>query len=156
MTITTREQFIADITYDVIVQMAPDELPLFNAVREAYFKHPEKITKGRGDKEEILGFGIGEVLPLVSPIALAVVSAAVGCIADTIKQSSSEALKRAFKKFRYAQDDTKHVLPVLTREQMAEVHRVAVAKARQLKLSEAQAKRLADAVVSQLATVDTE
>ncbi|HLO34403.1 MAG TPA: hypothetical protein VK249_34980, partial [Anaerolineales bacterium] len=69
----------------------------------------------------------------------------------TQEQSSTlidEIVKKMFKKFR---SEEKTEPPPLTAEQLAQVRKVALKKARELKLSEERAKLLADAVVGSLA-----
>jgi hypothetical protein len=63
----------------------------------------------------------------------------------------SEMVKKVFKKFRPEAKKGNEPLPLpLTAEQLTQVHELAIKKARQLKLSEAQGKLLADALVGSL------
>jgi hypothetical protein len=153
-------QLVADLARDIIAQTAPQEMPLFRANSEAYFKDPDKTLAGQKGKDEMLGFGSGEVVVLLTPIALTVVAEVVKFIVEEVKKSVkdesssliSETVKKVFKKFRPEQKkDDKKTPPALTPEQLERVREIALQKARQLKLSEARAKLLADAVVGSLA-----
>lgn len=65
-----QNQLIADLARDLTAKVAPQELPLFRANSEAYFNDPEKAIKGQASKDDILGFGIGEVAAFVTPSSL--------------------------------------------------------------------------------------
>jgi hypothetical protein len=153
-------QLIADLTRDIIAQTAPQEMPLFRAHSEAYFRNPDKALAEQKGKDEMLGFGSGEVVVLLTPIALTVVAEVVKFIVEEVKKSVkdesssliSETVKKVFKKFRPEQKkEDKKTPSALTPEQLERVREIALQKARQLKLSEARAKLLADAVVGSLA-----
>lgn len=153
-------QLIADLARDIISQTAPQEMPLFRANSEAYFKNPDKALAGKKGKDEMLGFGAGEAVVLLTPVALAVTTEAVKFVVEEVKksvkdESSSligETVKKMFKKFRPEQKkEEKKTPPSLTPEQLERVREIALQKARQLKLSEARAKLLADAVAGSLA-----
>ena len=145
-----QNQLIANIARDLVAQTAPQELPLFQATSEAYFKNPNKLLKGQSGKDEMLGFGVVEVVSTVmaSPIILDIVSEAVKLIAEEAKDAGF--FKRLFGKSRSAEEEAKGPRP-LTRELMEQIHQVAFEKARQYKLSEAQAAQLADSLVAKLA-----
>ena len=153
----TQNQLITDVTREVIVQLAPQEVPLFRVTSEAYFKDPEKTLKGKKSKDEMLGFGIGGAVTILTPIALAVTTEVVLFVVEEVKKSikeessslANDIVKKMFKRFRPAGDEVKQI-PTLTSEQLAQVRRRACDKARQLNLPEAQAKLLADSLVGSL------
>jgi hypothetical protein len=151
-----QNQLIADIAHDIIIKSVPKEKYFFSAIKNEYFKDPEKTLKGETGKGEKLDFGVG-VAVLMSPIILAVVTEVVKFIAEEVKkdfkeESSSfihDIVKKMFKKSGPAGDEEKNVQN-LTSEQLKQVHRVAIEKARQLNLPEKEAGLLADSVVSGL------
>ncbi len=151
-----QNQLIADIAHDIVVKNVPREKCFFTVIKNVYFKDPEKTLIGESVKGEKLDFGVG-VAMLMSPIILAVVTEVVKFIAEEVKkdfkeESSSfihDMVKKMFKKFAPAGDEEKNV-PTLTSEQLKQVHRVAVEKARQLNLPEKEAGLLADSLVSDL------
>jgi hypothetical protein len=159
---STYNQLVSEVTRDVITQMAPQEVPLVRATSEAYFKNPEKVLATHTGKDEMLGFGTGEVVTLLTPIALAVINEVVTFLVEELKKSVKDegasfvsvSVKAFFKKFRPAEKTEKpekQVPPPLTGEQLARVREIALKKARQLKLSERSAKLLADSLVGSLA-----
>lgn len=151
-----QSQLIADITRDLVVQTAPQELPLFRATSEAYFKNPERIFSGQKGKDETLGFGVGAAVTFLTPFIFAIMTEVVEFIVEEVKKSAKEessllitdAVKNMFKKVRSEEKDAP---PALRHEQLARVRQVAFEKARSLKLSESQAGLLADSVVGTLA-----
>lgn len=59
---------VENLAYTVLAQLAPDELTFFQATSAAYFQNPRAVlTSGEGNDEK-LGFGLGEVTPLLTPI----------------------------------------------------------------------------------------
>ncbi len=159
MTNATENQLVSDVAHDLLNQLAPQELPLFRATSEAYFKNPQKALKGQLARDETLGFGSGEAAILLTPLVLAVTTEVVKFLAEEIKKSVKEessslisaSVKKVFKKFRPQEKADKKTPPPLSPEQLAQVREIALKKARQLKLPEARAKLLADSVVGSLA-----
>jgi hypothetical protein len=68
----TQNQLATDVARDLVGQLAPEEMPLFRATSEAYLKDPQKVLKEHTGEDEMLGFGTGEVVSLLTPVALAV------------------------------------------------------------------------------------
>ena len=156
---STQNQIAADVARDLVRELAPEEIPLFRANSEAYFKNPQEVLKEHTGEDEMLGFGTGEVISLLTPVALAVSVEVVKFVAEEAKKSFkaegsstiNDLVKSMFKKFRPAEEKKeKPPETQLTLEQLKEVHKIAFAKGRQLKLSELRANRLADALVAEL------
>jgi hypothetical protein len=149
-----QKQLIASISRDLIAQAAPQELPLFPAVSEAYFKNPNKMLKDQTGKDEMLGFGVEAVSAvMMSPIVLTIVSEVVKLITEEIQESG--IIRKMFKKFGHAEDEAKPVSRPLTPELMEKMHQVAFEKACQYNLSQAKAEQLADSLVAKLAMTYT-
>ena len=151
-------QTVTEVARDLLAQLAPQEKALFRPISESYFKNPEKTLSDNQAKDELLGFGAAEAVTLLTPVILAVSGDVVKFLfaeAQKAMQSESsnlinETVKSWFGKFR--QKDDKKSPPPLTAEQMEQVRKVAVLKAKQLKLSEKNTKLLADAIVGSLVT----
>lgn len=157
----TQNQFAADVARDLVAQLAPEEMPLFRANSEAYFKNPEIVLKEHTGKDDMLGFGTGEVMSLLTPVAIAVSVEVVKFVTEEVKKSLktessgmiSDLVKGIFKKYRPGvEEEEKAASAMLTVEQLQQVHKIAFAKARNLKLSEMRANRLADALLAELVT----
>jgi hypothetical protein len=159
MTPSVRDELIADLSRDLVARAAPRELPLFRAVSDAYLRDHDETLEGQAGKDEMLGFGAEAAVPFLTPVALAVTTQVVAFVTEQVRQSVAEQgsglidelVKRMFKKFRSAEDDAKPNPPPLTPEQLAQVRRLAIEKARQLNLADVQAGLLADSIVGSLA-----
>jgi hypothetical protein len=151
MTDAAQNQLIASIARDLVAQTAPQELPLFQATSEAYFKNPQKLLRSQSGKDEMLGFGVVDTMSVVmaSPIILNIVNDVVTVLIGEARDAGF--FKRLFGKSRSTDEPTKGPRP-LTREMMQQMYQVALEKGRQFQLSEAQAAQLADSLVAKIAT----
>jgi hypothetical protein len=154
-----QDQLIADVSRELVARAAPQELPLFRAVSSAYFEDPNRALTGKAGKEDMLGFGVEAAAVFLTPVALAVTTQVVTFLSEEIKKSAAtesadligELVKRLFKKFRPTAPDTKPTPPPLTPQQLGQVRQLAIEKARQLNLPDAQAQLLADSLAGSLA-----
>ena len=155
---TANNELVAGLAREVIIQVAPQEKALFRSISESYFKNPEKTIADQKAKDELLGFGAAEAVTLLTPVVLAVSGDVMKFLfveAQKAMQSESsgliqEAVKSWFGKFR--KPEAKKAPPPLTSEQLEQVRKIALKKAKELKLSEKNTKLLADAIVGSLAT----
>jgi hypothetical protein len=154
------DQLIADLARDQVEQVAPQEVPIFPLLSEAYFQDPEKTLNAKGGKDEMLGFGVEAGVVLLTPIVMTVTREVVEFIAAEVMKSVqlqssgliNDFVKKMFKKFRREGEAKGEKLPPpLTREQIGRVRELALEKARQLKLSPNQAGLLADSLAGSLA-----
>jgi len=156
MAVSNENELVDALARDIITQIAPEELLLYQSISEEYFNNPQKLLDEPSKKDEMLGFGVGEAAALLTPIVLGVTAAVVKYIGDEIRKSVQEEsstligewVKKFFKIFRSSEDKE---IPALTSSQLEQVRDVAYRQARQLKLSEQRAELLADAVVGSLA-----
>jgi hypothetical protein len=152
-------QLIAEVSRAVVAQLAPQELPLFQPTCEAYFRSPASALKVRANKDTMLGFGTGEVVALLTPIVLAIVAELVTFLTVDVRKVAADQsatmlvgfVKRMFERRRGDAKTREGAVAPLTPDQLAQVRRRAYEKARDLKLSEAQARLLADAIAGNLA-----
>ena len=47
MNAVTEDRLVADVARDLVMQVAPDEVPLFELTSEVYFQTPERARPGR-------------------------------------------------------------------------------------------------------------
>src|SRR5579864_8569980 len=148
-------QLMAQIASGIVAELAPQELPTFSVIGEAYFKNPEKMRKGLSGKEEILGLDIvGTATLILSPVVLAIVDTIVSSLVEEVGDSSF--FKRLMVKLHFAKKAEKKIaLPLsLTREQLLGVREKAIAQAVQFNLSRKQAELLADSLIGKLALIE--
>lgn len=145
---------IAEMSRDVVAEVAPDELPLFGMNSTAYFKNPKKALESQQGQDDTLGFGIEAMVPLLTPIVIAVVSAVITHLEQSLSThlaSGAEGLVSGGLRSVFKRGGKEAAAPAqLSQAQLAEVRDIAFRKARQLKLPETQAKMLADSVVGGL------
>lgn len=152
----TMNQLVGELSRDMLSEVAPQELPLFRAASQTYFKNPNAAPRIGGD--DMLGFGAGETMSLFAPYVLPAVAEVVKYLAGEIKKAFGEEsasligekVKSLFKKYRNP-DDSKNKVPPLTAEQLAQVQVIAMKEARRLRLSDKNTKLLANAITGSLA-----
>ena len=150
------DQCVVEIARDLIAQAAPQELSLFEDTSEAYFANPSRMLKGQEGQEEALGFDIVSSASalLLTPAALAIVDQVTRMIVDRVAESGT--VSKLLQKLHLTRRAPEKVtLPLnLTPEQIKQVHQVALEKAKQCNLPEAQAELLADSLVGKLAMMN--
>jgi hypothetical protein len=158
----TEDEVVVEVARELVARTAPQELPVFRATSGAYLDDPTKVLRPRRGKEEMLGFGVEAAAMFVTPVALEIAKSVFSYLATQVlgaveKETSDAIAKRVHDLFHRRASDagadaTAPASPAgLTREQLAHVHDLALEKARQLALPEAQAGLLADAMVGSLA-----
>jgi hypothetical protein len=150
-------QLVTEIARGIIAELAPEELPMFGLASQAYVSDPRRLSAS-ADDDEMLGFGGGTQLELLTPVVLTVASGVVSYLLSTVFAAAKaegqvliqQQVKQLFKRFHAPEPDTK--APVtLTRDQLIEVRRVAYEIATRSGVTAAQAALLADSTVGQLA-----
>ncbi|MFF5217489.1 hypothetical protein [Micromonospora sp. NPDC000442] len=138
-----------DVVRDVVVEVAPEELPLVAGL--ARFDEATVVRRlGRwGGRREPLGFGAGEAAALVTAVVWLAVDQSVRRLGDAATDSllwrMKALLRRLFR--RRAEPAT---VPALTPEQLGEVRRRVLEVAAQRGLERDRADTIADAVVARL------
>jgi hypothetical protein len=160
MAAVSEQELVADLARTVINEVAPHELPLFRPVSTAYFVDPDAVVRQR-PRDELLAFGTESLLAL-TPYVLAIATPVIGLLLDGVRKAVQEEsadvvrplvrrLIRRTPRDGEGEPQAAAALLPLTPDQLGEVRRLAVEKARQLDLPEATAKLLADAMVGSLA-----
>jgi hypothetical protein len=161
------ESVVRELARAVVARVAPAELPAFRAVSDAYFADPRRALAapdGAAGSGKPLGFGVGDVVVLLSPVALMVANEAVQHVAGELargavvrgRRAVSNAVRRLFGVRGKAGGDEQQVgqedaagepRVELTPAQWAEVRRIVVAAAHRGGLPEETAQLVGDAVV---------
>jgi hypothetical protein len=126
-----QQQLVYELAKQVVTQLSPKELPLLRATSQAYFKNPDAVQVS--GKDQMLGFGVNNVHMSISPLALAVSAEVVKAMPARTRSEFAPA-----------------TFPTLSPEQMMHAREIAFRKASQYRLSEANAHKLAEAVVAGL------
>jgi hypothetical protein len=169
---TVDDALVAQLARDAVGKAAPEELPLFRATSEAYFRDPSSVEKGDGSRDEMLGFGVDAALVLITPVALSVARDVLNFVVAQVRAKAREHGTEAVDKLtdrilKRGDDDEKPAEPAaatapeaapapaaaeLTDDQLEQVRALAIEKAKQLKLPDDKAQLLADSLVGSLAT----
>lgn len=152
----TPDDLVAALARATVERAAPEELPLFGPMSEAYLADPSALEAGK-PRDEMLGFGVEAAAMLVTPVALQVARDVLGFLHDQLRERAREhgegAIDRIIARLVGKKDADDAAAPAdLTDEQLEQVRALALEKARTLKLSEAKATLLADSLVGSLAT----
>lgn len=159
MQFKSEKQIIIDISLDVISHIAPEETSLFKANTQVFIGNIGK--RKRINQDESLGFGIGESVTLLTPIVISVTNEIVKSIysqvGQSVKDKSMNFAKKTCKFFLEIFNKNKKsknintAILTLTSEQLVVLRKIAIDKAKNLKLSDSKSELLADAIISSLA-----
>lgn len=143
-------QLVADVAHDVIVQTAPEELPIFQETSEAFFKDQDKLLKNRTSRDERLGFGPGAVSAvLMSPEILFIVNTAIAVVVE--KVGETEKVKGLFGNLFHQKHEEKKVSLPLSQQQLGHVAEVVRATSLARGFSKEQGDQLTDTIIARLA-----
>ncbi|GAA2704087.1 hypothetical protein [Actinoplanes palleronii] len=144
---------VVDLARATIVQVAPAEMPVFEATATAYRADPRaRRTPRAGD---MLGFGADQVAamaPVVLPIAAAALDGVLAELGSSMAERSKAKARDVVR--RLLRRDGTPEIPPLSREQLSRVRRTAYEKAVSLQLPAETGALLADAVAGALALGD--
>jgi len=149
------DQIAAEFGRDFVARAAPQELPLYRALSQSYLSNPDEPAKAAKGKDEMLGFGMAETVTYLTPFLLPVLSSVFKFLAGELKSSIhdqhlvGDLLKKVLGKLQTP--NAPDAGPSLTREQLAQVRKLAFDRAKELKLEDTQAAVLADSIVGRLA-----
>ena len=155
----TPDDLVAALARATVERAAPEELPLFGPISEAYLADPSALDGGK-KRDEMLGFGVDAAMLLVTPVALQVARDVLGFLHEQLRERAREhgegAIDRIIARLVGKKDESAAAaaepVPELTDAQLEQVRELAVKKARALKLSDERAALLADSLVGSLAT----
>ncbi len=142
------EELASLLSYEIIKEVAPDELDLFDDIKEEYIKNPDAFQeKDSKKKEKMLGFGggVGEVLftMKVLPLIWGVVSYIGMAGIDSLKEAVAEKVKIKVEKIGGKEEH-------LSDEKIAEIKDYTIKNAITLGMDEKKASIIADSLIGKL------
>lgn len=154
---TSRGGFVKvrDVTRDVVAEVAPEELPLVDALSQLDDATVARRLRGHRRRSEPLGFGAEEIEVVVTPIVWTVVDGAAQQIGETAGGALAVWLRSVLRKI-LRRPPTPTCIPPLTSAQLSMVHKRIVERSMRHGLSASRAEGIADAVVAALAVGDSE
>ncbi|WP_433342240.1 hypothetical protein [Micromonospora sp. CA-111912] len=146
---------VRDVVRDVVTEVAPAELPVVTGL--ATFDDAVVVRRlgRRSRRREPLGFGLGEIVPLVTAVVWLVLDQvaqqAAGSVADRAGRGVGALWRRLFRRRSLAV-----VVPALTPAQLAEVHQQVIEVGVRQGLERERAAAVADAVLARLVLASPE
>jgi hypothetical protein len=159
---TENRAFVTELSKEIVAEVAPEELALFDQLVTDYYQNPAPPDLTHRADDDALGFGLGEVLTAASPAATAMVSAVLGFVmqqainafhdesSDFIRSKVKGLFKRDKDKDQPSAGDA---LP-FTRQQLKQARELALQEATRYGMEQAEAERMADALLRRLALGD--
>ena len=145
------DQFIQELSRELVSQFAPEELEMFDELYRDYQKNPAPPAVEPG-RDDALGSGLGEVIVAVTPaasaMATAVVSFIVGEVLKAAREEGTEKIKARVKAVFNPKSQEKAA--PLSQEQLEQVRKLAARRAVDFGLSPEQAKQMALALIGSL------
>jgi hypothetical protein len=142
---------VEDLAREVIAEVAPEELDLFDELSQEYRANPQPPSQSGKALDDALGFGLGDVLIASTPAANAMIGVVVAFAGQIIisyaqdkgKDFVEETLKSLFKRGKKPTEPP----PVqFSQDQLRQMRDAAESEARRFGLSEHEAQAMADAL----------
>jgi hypothetical protein len=147
---STKRFTVREVVHDVVADVAPEELPVLAGLSRLDDDEALRRLTRRRRPREPLGFGIDTIATLATAIAwvavLESVKRMVQPAADGLSRGIGTRLRRLFRR-----RSAPTVVPVLTPEQLAEIHRRVLELAEQNGFGADRATVLAERLVARLA-----
>ncbi|GIM89856.1 hypothetical protein [Paractinoplanes toevensis] len=107
-------EFVVGFGRDIVAELAPAELSVFEAVSAAFLRDPKRVLSRRSGPGVVLGSGIDVVVLTVSPVALAVATAVYQQLVDKTAESTVKHAVRMVNRLRRGKQP--EPLPEITAE----------------------------------------
>ena len=149
------QKLIKELSKVIVVEVAPEEIDLFDELVVEYFRDPTPPDRSQTQKDDPLGFGIEETLIAVTPSATAVANIIINyLLTEVIKITESERaeeVKRKIKALFSSEREDKVKPEPLTKEQLENIRKLARKQAINFGIGPERAERMADALIGSLA-----
>ncbi|MET8308818.1 hypothetical protein [Micromonospora sp. NPDC005173] len=130
-----------EVVRDVIADFAPAELPVVKGLGLLDERTVSRQFRNLGPKREPLGFGLGEIALLATPVVWVVLEQAAKGATDSLAERSSEWVRSRLKR-----RPVKTSIPDFTSEQQKTIYQAALSEAKKRGLPEDEAVAIADAI----------
>jgi hypothetical protein len=149
-TVTVRE-----LALDVVTELAPRELPIFETVARPYLDDPRRMARALADRpDRPLGIGVEVVLGLVTPVVVLLANGAVGAVAQSAVETGYRGVRRAvvwtLRRSRVAGEVETSAVRALTADELHVIHERVEKTALTLGCDAEQARLMADSVIGAL------
>ena len=142
------QELIQEVSKGIVAQVDPEELALFDELMESYFANPHPSST---EKDDPLGFGLGEFVSLVTPAAGAAVSAVLTYILNEVIETAQEEAARAITERIRDWLNAEPAAKALTAEQLKRIQEITIQQAELFDMDTTKARLMASALVGSLA-----
>jgi hypothetical protein len=108
------DDFVVGLAREIVAELAPGELSVFDPVSQAFLRDPHSVLTGRGRPGAVLGSGIDVVVLVLSPVALALASAVRDYLLGKVGEVTVKRATRWARRLRRKRDP--EVIPPITAE----------------------------------------
>jgi hypothetical protein len=148
---------VVDVAVPFIVfgleEVAPEELPVIDGLAAVDDTTAVQLLSKKAQRDEPLGFGVGELVVMVTPMVWVVVDEAARKLALAASDGVASGLRAVVKKiFRPRKTQLRTIAP-LTPDQLAWVHKQVITAVLDRGFGQKRASVIADTVVSRLALI---
>jgi hypothetical protein len=146
---TEDQQMIAELSKEMITHVAPEELDIFDDLLQGYFENPQPPDRTVKASDDPLGFGLGEVMNAMTPIAAAVATAALNFLLQAVlKAAQDETVAQVRRRLKPLFEHKAQAEKLsLTPEQLRQLRDTTRASAEQYGLTAKQAAQLTNALL---------
>lgn len=144
-------EFITRVSYDLVTQVAPQEIDFFDELITDFYANPSPVSKDQSGNDDPLALGIADILAATTPATAAMITAAVTyIIQEVIKAAQDESAAALTAKIRSFFQPEKES-DGLTKAQLQHIYDIGVATAVDFGLPHKEAKHLAQAMIAKSA-----
>jgi hypothetical protein len=141
---------VRDAVREVVAEAAPTELALVDGLAQFDDTTAVRRLRPQGGRQEPLGFGLGEVVALVTPVVWLALDQTAKKLAESAADGAAEGGRALLRKALRRRTEPA-VIPPLTPGQLAGVRERVLETASHRGLTAEHAEAIADAVVARLA-----
>lgn len=147
MTDPDQDKLINDFARDLLVKVAPEELPLLPASSDFYFKHGESELRKKEKADRMLGMGLESGDLYLAPVVLVVATEVIKFLASILKDASKPLVTDLIRKIlgKIFANEPKST-ELLSNDHRERVRQLVVEKARSFNIPEQVVQQLANAV----------
>lgn len=143
---------VRQVVCDVVAEMASEELPLIDGMRELDDAAVDRALMRRGRSREPLGFGLEMMVALVTPVLWAVLAELAKQALSKVAEGTAPRLRSRMRGlFGRSRDTTPLQLPPLSQEQIVHVRNAVLERCTAAGVEGARALAVADGVAARLA-----
>jgi hypothetical protein len=145
---------VRELSRDVVTELAPRELPVFEVVIRTYLEHPRRTARmvEAGD-DDPLGIGVDSLAAMVTTLAIVAASAVAGAVSQFVVENTYRGGRRLVRRMLGSRSRTEieiAAIRALTVDQLAAVRQMVYERALAHGSDAEQAGRIANSVIAAL------